>query len=616
MFESQYFSLEMALVHLVRNTHAGVQAYLVNKLFTYEQEQVEFYLPQLVNLTLERQEWEGLGVYLMDMAAKSYQFAVNLYWHLQAKKDSKLAEEKLEGLLHDCEMTIVNAARPHGPRSVSAPPPIFELTCDPVIPNEELNFHYKQSRYDYFIYQSNFLYFLTGISITLLTKPQSDREPFLKSALQTINHILEETRVKHQAQSQYFRRLFRGVVLPVSFCSDPDSEPMQVVRIPCEHAACYHTKSRVPFKVFLETVSIHEVGEEVGLAIETHSDPLPVTPDLSVITEKRSERHIQELEEKNFEGLSEFATKVVEAENAGIESLPVESNSEAPVPTPVQSESWAQSAQSIRSNSPFGVLKSWKLRGFIVKGEDDLRQELLAMQFIRRVHSLLKAAGIHAFLRPYEIYVTADNAGLIEYIPDTQSLCAIHSQYRSLLAFYEATWACDFPEAQKNFAESLAGYSLICYLLNVKDRHNGNLLVDSQGHIIHIDFGFLLTSSPGGNLNFETAPFKLTREMLELLLEGGNELFEYFKVMLLQGFLELRRHKEELLLLVEMMMSQEPLGCFVREEKVMRELGERFHLGKTEEQCMKLVGELVAEAAENWRTVKYDSYQRYSNGIL
>jgi hypothetical protein len=91
--------------------------------------------------------------------------------------------------------------------------------------------------------------------------------------------------------------------------------------------------------------------------------------------------------------------------------------------------------------------------------------------------------------------------------------------------------------AQRGFVESMAGYSLVCYLLAMKDRHNGNILLDDEGHVVHIDFGFMLSNSPGG-VNFESAPFKLTRELLEVMdsdSEGSpSQLFDYFKVRLLQ----------------------------------------------------------------------------------
>jgi phosphatidylinositol 4-kinase len=79
-------------------------------------------------------------------------------------------------------------------------------------------------------------------------------------------------------------------------------------------------------------------------------------------------------------------------------------------------------------------------------------------------------------------------------------------------------------------------YALAGCLLQIKDRHNGNILIDDEGDLVHIDFVFMLSNSPGG-VNFEAAPFKLTRELLEVMdsnSEGkSSELFDYFKVCVL-----------------------------------------------------------------------------------
>lgn len=220
---------------------------------------------------------------------------------------------------------------------------------------------------------------------------------------------------------------------------------------------------------------------------------------------------------------------------------------------------------------------------------------------------------------------TSATTGLIEAVPDTVSLDSLKRNdpgYTTLLDFYtrlhgekETT---GFARAQRNFIESLAAYSIVCYVFQIKDRHNGNILVDTDGHVIHIDFGFLLTNSPGSNWNFERAPFKLTDEFVELMGGPRSSSFRYFRTLCIRAYLALRRNMDQIVLLVEMMLvGNSDLPCFAGGKKAVIEgLRARLKPGARTSTCQVFVNQLIDQSINNWRTRWYDKYQRACLGIL
>eukprot|EP00795_Rhopilema_esculentum_P010859 gene10859-19676_t len=173
----------------------------------------------------------------------------------------------------------------------------------------------------------------------------------------------------------------------------------------------------------------------------------------------------------------------------------------------------------------------------------------------------------------------------------------------------------EFLTAQRNFVESCAGYCLVCYIMQVKDRHNNNILLTSDGRIVHIDFGFFLSNSPK-NLGFESSPFKLTEEFIEVMGGEDSDMYNYFKILMLRGFLASRKNMDKILQIVEIMRTGSHLPCFSQGMSTVQAMRERFHLNLTEEQLSKLVDKLIEDSVQSLTTKLYDSFQYFTNGIL
>ena len=145
----------------------------------------------------------------------------------------------------------------------------------------------------------------------------------------------------------------------------------------------------------------------------------------------------------------------------------------------------------------------------------------------------------------------------------------------------------------------------------MKDRHNDNILIDNFGHIIHIDFGFCFNVSPGG-ISFETAPFKFTKDYIDIIGGFESPMFYFFKILLFKAFDIFKKFSEEFWTLLEIMKHSE-ISCFKNFDTVAFQ--ERFHRFLSDKEREVLVDDLIMNSFKSKRTTLYDQFQKYSNDI-
>jgi phosphatidylinositol 4-kinase len=253
----------------------------------------------------------------------------------------------------------------------------------------------------------------------------------------------------------------------------------------------------------------------------------------------------------------------------------------------------------------------------IFKVGDDCRQDVLALQMIAAFRGIFNNVGLDVYVFPYRVTATAPGCGVIDVLPNSISRDmlgreAVNGLYDYFVSKYGNEDSLRFQEARSNFVKSMAAYSIISFLLQFKDRHNGNIMLDDAGHILHIDFGFCFDIAPGG-VKFERAPFKLTSEMVAVM--GGStdhQAYKWFEELCVKAFLASRQYVEKLSQMVLLMMDS-GLPCF--KPQTIQHFKERFVLEKSDREAAEFVKHLIKKSHDSRSTAVYDQFQLMTNGI-
>ncbi|CAG1964523.1 unnamed protein product [Fusarium graminearum] len=265
--------------------------------------------------------------------------------------------------------------------------------------------------------------------------------------------------------------------------------------------------------------------------------------------------------------------------------------------------------------TPEKTIEVWQ--SAIFKVGDDCRQDVLALQMIAAFRGIFHDVGLDVYVFPYRVTATAPGCGVIDVLPNSISRDmlgreAVNGLYDYFISKYGNENSLRFQRARSNFVKSMAAYSVISYLLQFKDRHNGNIMIDDAGHILHIDFGFCFDIAPGG-IKFERAPFKLTTEMVAVM--GGSmehQSFKAFEELCVKAFLASRQYCEKLSQIVSLMMDS-GLPCFKPES--VKHFRERFVLDKSERDAANFMKHLIKTSYSSHSTGIYDQFQLLTNGI-
>ena len=638
LFKSNYFDIHMLVYYLEKSSSESIFDFLVNEIYDKHINCIYFYLPQLCSMIIYKNS-NSLEQFLTEHCTDRLKLAIKIYWLILSFKKNCHSLESKAGKI---EAAMVNNKVKKRNMLVYSTNGESEVDINDIIIQKSLC---KEVRLNYFIKLCNFYEQLNSLCTNLMNFEKPLRKEILDKNIEILNSFIAKLKRKINPElkndiNSYFHY---GILLPFDDSSSTyDEESNIIVRILPKYSACFSSKARVPVLFTCETIKVKEVKNWEELieddfngvnytSLNTDNGSLTqrtkeiiefdnIEEFLKVCSNQQNETHVnispdyKEEESKRIKNLTNSSSQIDTKDYdtyVNWEHIAEEKN--------IFGKPWDIVMNEIKQESKYRNFLSYSIKSFIFKANDDLKQEQMCIQLIKRCKEIFDSAGIKLNLIIYEILITSDNSGIIELIPNT---CSIDQIKKSLMKgwtlkdFFLYIYADNYEKARSNFIQSLAAYSIVCYIFQIKDRHNGNILLDNKGNIIHIDFGFILGNSPG-KMSFEDVPFKLTQDYIDIMGGIKSELFIEYISLIEKGLLELRFHVDNLVSIIRIMKNGCEMPCFENDyfEERLTQLKNRI-INTQITDYYKYAESLVNESMNNWRTRNYDSFQKYSNNIF
>lgn len=310
-----------------------------------------------------------------------------------------------------------------------------------------------------------------------------------------------------------------------------------------------------------------------------------------------------------------------------------------------------------KSNFTNGPLRK---RSLLYKHDDDVRQDMFTIEFIKTCDTILKSCGLDMKLVTFRCIPMGDKQGFVEWVHGSVPLSELSRafsdsifsnsksptsaagdaagsggenmvalaglfKYETLQRFdsdvtganssgtvpnnpvqdYLRTFNFDEDapymirkEAMDTYIKSCAGYCAITYILGVGDRHLDNLLLHQTGHFFHCDYSFILGNDPKKYL-----AVRITEEMVNGMGGKGSDGFLMFQSLTCAAFLTLRR-PENVRHLFSMIRMME--GCYLPDveqnqdiETAIMGVRDRLRLDLSEENAINFMENLIEESTSS-----------------